>query len=92
VKIASEDFAEFTSSNNVKGMFSILPEVVFCAPSLLGLVYYSNRKGLIDPSAIEEVIQAYETKIGPRNGARVVARAWVDSSFKERLLADASAL
>ena len=49
-----------------------------------------TEKGLIDPSAIEEVIQAYETKIGPRNGARVVARAWVDSSFKERLLADAS--
>src|SRR6202045_491954 len=48
------------------------------------------EKGLIDPSAIEEVIQAYETKIGPRNGARVVARAWVDPSFKERLLADAS--
>ena len=49
-----------------------------------------TEKGLIDPSAIEEVIQAYETKIGPRNGARVVARAWVDPSFKERLLADAS--
>jgi nitrile hydratase len=49
-----------------------------------------TEKGLIDPSAIEEVIQAYETMIGPRNGARVVARAWVDPSFKERLLADAS--
>src|SRR5258708_13286403 len=47
------------------------------------------EKGLIDPMAIEEVIQAYETKIGPRNGAQVVARAWVDPSFKERLLADA---
>ena len=47
------------------------------------------EKGLIDPMAIEEVVQAYETKIGPRNGAQVVARAWVDPSFKERLLADA---
>jgi nitrile hydratase len=48
------------------------------------------EKRLIDPCAIDEIIQAYETKIGPRNGARVVARAWVDFSFKERLLADAS--
>ena len=47
-------------------------------------------KGLVDPAALDAMIDAYETKIGPRNGARVVARAWVDPAYKKRLLADAS--
>jgi nitrile hydratase subunit alpha len=49
------------------------------------------EKGLVDPAAIDAIIDAYETKIGPRNGARVVARAWTDPAYKGRLLADASA-
>ncbi len=49
------------------------------------------EKGLVDPAAIDALIDAYETKIGPRNGARVVARAWSDPAYKTRLLADASA-
>ncbi len=49
------------------------------------------EKGLVDPAALDALIDAYETKIGPRNGARVVARAWVDPSYKARLLADATA-
>jgi nitrile hydratase subunit alpha len=48
-------------------------------------------KGLVDPAALDALVDTYETKVGPRNGARVVARAWVDPAFKERLLADASA-
>jgi hypothetical protein len=47
------------------------------------------EKGLVDPAALDELIDTYEHKIGPRNGARVVARAWVDSAYKQRLLADA---
>jgi nitrile hydratase len=46
-------------------------------------------KGLVDPAALDVLIDTYETKIGPRNGARVVARAWVDPEYKKRLLADA---
>jgi nitrile hydratase len=45
-----------------------------------------TEKGLIDPAAVDEIIDTYEHKIGPRNGARVVARAWVDPRYKERLL------
>jgi nitrile hydratase subunit alpha len=49
------------------------------------------EKGLVDPTTIDLLIDAYETKIGPRNGARVVARAWVDPTFREWLLHDATA-
>ena len=49
------------------------------------------EKGLVDPRALDELIDTYETKVGQRNGAKVVARAWVDSTYKQRLLADATA-
>lgn len=49
-----------------------------------------TQKGLIDPEAVDTLIEYYETKIGPHIGARVVARAWMDPSFKIRLLDDAS--
>lgn len=49
------------------------------------------EKGLVDSAAIDLLIDAYETKIGPRNGARVVARAWVDPNFKSWLLREATA-
>ena len=48
-------------------------------------------KGLVDRVALDRLIDTYETKIGPRNGARVVARAWVDAAYKKRLLEDATA-
>ena len=48
------------------------------------------EKGYIDPAAIDALIEAYETKVGPHNGARVVAKAWSDPAFKQALLADAS--
>ncbi|TMQ21641.1 MAG: nitrile hydratase subunit alpha [Deltaproteobacteria bacterium] len=47
-------------------------------------------KGLVDPAALDALIDTYETKVGPRNGALVVARAWTDPAFKQRLLANAS--
>lgn len=47
-------------------------------------------KGYVDSSALDLIIEAYETKIGPHNGARVVAKAWTDPDFKQRLFADAS--
>jgi nitrile hydratase subunit alpha len=50
-----------------------------------------SAKGYIDPAALDILIDTYQTKIGPRNGARVVARAWIDGGFRERLRADASA-
>lgn len=49
------------------------------------------EKGLVDPKALDALVDAYENRIGPRNGAHVVARAWVDPAFKERLLADGGA-
>lgn len=49
------------------------------------------EKGLVDPKALDLLIDTYEHKVGPRNGARVVARAWADSSYKQRLLTDANA-
>jgi nitrile hydratase subunit alpha len=49
------------------------------------------EKGLVDPAALDAIIDTYEHKIGPRNGARVVARAWTDPAYKARLMADATA-
>ena len=49
------------------------------------------EKGLVDPAALDAVIDTYEHKVGPRNGARVIARAWVDPAYKKRLLTDATA-
>jgi len=49
------------------------------------------EKGYVDPEAMDLLIDTYETKIGPRNGAKVVAKAWVDPTFKQWLLDDATA-
>jgi len=49
------------------------------------------EKGLVDPKALDELIDTYETKVGPRNGARIVARAWVDPGYRKRLLEDGTA-
>ncbi len=48
------------------------------------------EKGLVDPAAIDALIDTYETRVGPRNGAKVVARAWSDPAFKQWLLEDAT--
>ena len=49
-----------------------------------------TEKGYIDPAALDLIIEAYETKVGPHNGARVVARAWSDPAFKQALIEDGS--
>ena len=49
-----------------------------------------TEKGYIDPAALDAIVEACETQIGPHNGARIVARAWVDPEFKKSLLEDAS--
>ncbi|MDB5108389.1 MAG: nthA [Candidatus Binatus sp.] len=50
-----------------------------------------TEKGLLDPSAVDAIVDTYENKVGPRNGARVVAKAWTDPGYRKRLLADATA-
>jgi nitrile hydratase len=67
---------------------SELPEMELRVRALESLLV---EKGYVDPKALDVLIETYETKVGPRNGARVVARAWSDPQFKRRLLADATA-
>jgi nitrile hydratase len=50
-----------------------------------------TEKGLIDPAALDAIVETYEHKVGPRNGARVVAKAWTDRAYRDRLMADATA-
>jgi nitrile hydratase len=50
-----------------------------------------TEKGLVDPAALDALIETYETKVGPHNGARVVAKAWSDDAYRARLLEDATA-
>jgi nitrile hydratase len=49
------------------------------------------EKGMVKPEQLDEIVQTYQQNIGPQNGARVVARAWVDPAYKQRLMADATA-
>ena len=49
------------------------------------------EKGLIDPKALDALVDTYQNKVGPRNGAKVVAKAWADPAYKARLLSDATA-
>jgi nitrile hydratase len=49
------------------------------------------EKGLVDPAALDALVDTYENKVGPRNGAKIVARAWTDAAYKKRLLSDAAA-
>ncbi len=49
------------------------------------------EKGYVDHAALDQLIETYETKVGPRNGARVIAKAWTDPEYKAWLLSDATA-
>ena len=49
-----------------------------------------SEKGYIDPAALDAIVEAYETRIGPHNGAQIVARAWIDPQFRKTLLEDAT--
>ena len=64
-----------------------LPEVVLRVKALEALL---TEKGLVDTAALDAIVDTYERKIGPRNGAQVVAKAWTDPAYKARLLADGS--
>ena len=48
------------------------------------------EKKLVDPATLDKLVDTYENQVGPKNGARVVARAWVDSEYRQRLLSDAT--
>jgi nitrile hydratase len=50
-----------------------------------------EEKGLVDSAALDSLVERFENQVGPRNGARVVAKAWTDPAFRERLLEDATA-
>jgi nitrile hydratase subunit alpha len=67
---------------------SPLPDIQLRVRALESLLV---EKGLVDPAALDTLIDTYETKVGPRNGARVVARAWVDPAYRRRLLEHAGA-
>src|SRR3984885_8474935 len=56
-----------------------------------GLETILVEKGYVDPAALDAIVETYETKVGPRNGAAVVAKAWVDAAFRDWLLRDATA-
>ncbi len=62
-----------------------LPDTVLRVKALESLL---TEKGMIDPAALNELIDTYENRIGPRNGAQVVAKAWTDPEYKKRLLAE----
>ncbi len=65
-----------------------LPDTVLRVKALESLL---TEKGLVDPAALDVLIDTYENKVGPRNGARVVVRAWTDDAYRQRLLDDATA-
>jgi nitrile hydratase len=64
------------------------PDLALRAEALEALLV---EKGLLDPAVVDALVKAYEEDIGPMNGARVVARAWSDAGFEQRLLRDATA-
>src|ERR1051325_7461504 len=93
MKVALTAAAAVTQSANAQGQSSgdgqTLPsDTALRVKSLESLLV---EKGLVDRKAVDALIDTYEHKIGPRNGARVVARAWVDPAYKQRLLTNADA-
>jgi nitrile hydratase len=67
---------------------SPLPEIALRVKTLESILV---EKGYVDPAAIDAIVETYETKVGPRNGAQVVAKAWSDPAYLGRLREDASA-
>jgi len=77
---------EFGAARPVPDQSALPSDLTLRVKALESLV----DKGLVDRVALDRIVDAFETKIGPRNGARVVARAWIDPAYKTRLLADAA--
>jgi len=70
-----------------EGEHSELSETALRVKALESLLV---EKGYVDPAALDELIETYETRVGPRNGAQVVAKAWTDANFMEKLRTDAT--
>lgn len=67
------------------------PERVPIALRAEALEQLLTERGLVDPASIDEIIQIYQTVVGPMNGAKVIAKAWTDPDYRQRLLADGTA-
>lgn len=67
---------------------AVPPDIALRVKALESLLV---EKGMVQPAALDEIVQTYEHRVGPRNGARVVARAWSDPDYKKRLMIDATA-
>jgi nitrile hydratase len=79
--------AQGPGQNQTHGHQAVPSDLTLRVKSLESLLV---EKGLVDPAALDALIDTMEHKVGPRNGARVVARAWVDPAYKKRLLANAA--
>ena len=77
--------SEHDHDHDHQGDHTTLADTVLRVKALESLLV---EKGLVDPAALDELIDIYEHRVGPRNGARVVARAWTDPAFKVRLMAN----
>jgi nitrile hydratase subunit alpha len=82
---ASSVYAQVQGGVRAEGQQAVPSDLALRVKSLESLLV---DKGLVDRAALDLVVDAFETKIGPRNGAQVVARAWVDPAYKKRLLAN----
>ncbi len=80
--------ASTAEAHHDHGEGSALPDVALRVRALESLLV---EKGYVDPAALDELIDTYETKVGPRNGARIVARAWAEPEYRAWLLEDADA-
>ena len=69
-----------------RGQQTVPPDIALRVKALESLLI---DKGFVDRASLDKIVDTFETQIGPRNGARVVARAWLDPGYKKRLLADA---
>jgi nitrile hydratase len=88
MKAATYDLAQEQEQEHDHGDQAVPSDLTLRVKALESLLV---EKGLVDPAALDALIDTYEHKVGPRNGARVVVRAWIDSAYKERLLTDATA-
>jgi nitrile hydratase len=82
---AHDDSAELAHHHDIHAELPTDPALrVKALESLL------TEKGLVDPATIDAWVETFESRIGPRNGAKVIAKAWVDPAFRQRLLSDAT--
>ena len=86
--VATQDLAHAQEQDHDHAHQAVPSDLTLRVKSLESLLV---EKGLVDRAALDALVDTYEHKLGPRNGARVVAKAWVDAAYKQRLLADATA-